>query len=252
MNHDSSRTKCQHFTLSIARPHLFLTTFSQFQISTRHCNHPFKSYRASFGMPFSNFYTHALKQSHDNKFLNWCRLVIPLSTVQTVWVPFCELWTSIVFTIVVIAQNFLSSSIPCGDCLHCWTCDRWDGCSYKKTVQVLLNAVGVWDSCSLTFSSMHLCGGLWEVRKVRKQPLTTLINIPSVLLIFSIARMTSVGCTYTHLKMQSGSPVYSALEIAQVIKILAWNSKLWTPSSYCLTFGSGWIMRNCSQVNFHG
>lgn len=99
MYHDSSRTKCQHFTLGIARPHLFL----QFQSSKRHCNHPSKSYRASFGMPFSIFYTHAQKKSHDNKFLNWCRL---FEFCSAVWVPFYELWTSIVLVIMVIAQSF--------------------------------------------------------------------------------------------------------------------------------------------------
>lgn len=141
MYRDSSCTKCQHFTLSIARPHLFLTAFSQFQSSARHCNDPSKIYRASFGMPFSNFYTHAQKESHDNKFLNWCRL---FEFCTAVWVPFCELWTSIVLIIMVIAQSFLARPYHVGTVSTAGlVTDEMVVCA--KTVRVLLkNVWTVW------------------------------------------------------------------------------------------------------------
>jgi len=38
------------------------------------------------------------------------------------------LCTEYCVTMMVIAQNFISSSTSCGDCLHSWTRDRRDGC----------------------------------------------------------------------------------------------------------------------------
>jgi len=52
-----------------------------------------------------------------------------LNTIWMISLQSCELWTvenCIIATVIAIELSAPSTS--CGDCLHCLTPDRWDGC----------------------------------------------------------------------------------------------------------------------------